>query len=250
VSKQKRDKEPFAQIPLEVLQSEAYRWLPHFAVRVLVALAAKYNGYNNGGLELTVRDAAVFGINEDELFAGLGPRNYRQAVDAEKTTTKEALGRRGIMKKRVSAALSLTLIAASVAAADYPDVPLDQLLTPTQQLFIGTAEMDAGERESLRLTLIAKYRDGFEKGKQEGSKTAARVATAPSVIESQIDGDFEGWEGETIVKLMNGQIWQQAEYHYDYDYSFMAEVVIYRSGGSYKMKVEGIDEAVRVIQLK
>jgi hypothetical protein len=29
------------------------------------------------------------------------------------------------------------------------------------------------------------------------------------VIESQIDGDFEGWDGETIFKLTNGEIWQQ-----------------------------------------
>lgn len=33
-------------------------------------------------------------------------------------------------------------------------------------------------------------------------------------IETQIDGDFSGWEGETIYKLRNGHIWQQARYHY------------------------------------
>jgi hypothetical protein len=32
-------------------------------------------------------------------------------------------------------------------------------------------------------------------------------AQAASVIETKIDGDFEGWEGETVVKLMNGQVW-------------------------------------------
>jgi len=26
-------------------------------------------------------------------------------------------------------------------------------------------------------------------------------------IETHIEGDFEGWEGETIYKLSNGQIW-------------------------------------------
>jgi len=45
--------------------------------------------------------------------------------------------------------------------------------------------------------------------------------TSPDYIESQIDGDFEGWEGDTIIKLMNGQIWQQTEYYYYYTYSFM-----------------------------
>ena len=70
------------------------------------------------------------------------------------------------------------------------------------------------------------------------------------VIESQIDGDFEGWEGETIVKLMNGQIWQQTEYYYYYHYAFMPKVLIYKSGSGYKMKVEGIEKAVRVKRLK
>lgn len=72
----------------------------------------------------------------------------------------------------------------------------------------------------------------------------------PSVIESQIDGDFEGWEGETIVKLMNGQIWQQTEYYYRYHYSFMPKVLIIKSGGSYKMKVDGIEKLIRVQRLR
>ena len=74
--------------------------------------------------------------------------------------------------------------------------------------------------------------------------------SSPSVIESQIDGDFEGWEGESIVKLMNGQIWQQSDYYYYYHYAFMPKVFIFRSGGGYKMKVEGIEKAVSVKRLK
>ena len=35
---------------------------------------------------------------------------------------------------------------------------------------------------------------------------------------SRIDGIFEGWRGDTIVKLKNGQFWQQAIYSYNYDY--------------------------------
>jgi len=71
-----------------------------------------------------------------------------------------------------------------------------------------------------------------------------------SIIESQIYGDFEGWEGETIIKLMNGQIWQQTEYYYQYHYSFMPNVFIYKTDYGYKMKVEGIDKAIGVSRLK
>jgi len=51
--------------------SDAYRWLPHFARSVLFAVASRYRGYNNGGLELTVKTANEQGINKSELYAGL-----------------------------------------------------------------------------------------------------------------------------------------------------------------------------------
>ena len=33
------------------------------------------------------------------------------------------------------------------------------------------------------------------------------------VIESNIDGAFEGWNGDTVYRLMNGQTWKQKEYN-------------------------------------
>ncbi len=48
--------------------------------------------------------------------------------------------------------------------------------------------------------------------KSTSPKSKSRKAPSSEVIECKIDGAFEGWEGETIVKLTNGQIWQQSEY--------------------------------------
>lgn len=71
------------------------------------------------------------------------------------------------------------------------------------------------------------------------------------VIESKIDGMFEGWRGDTIVKLTNGQIWQQAEYYYSYRFAYRRlDVLIYQTDGGYKMKVEGGDRSVRVTRLR
>jgi hypothetical protein len=69
------------------------------------------------------------------------------------------------------------------------------------------------------------------------------------MIKSQIDGEFSGWEGDTLVKLVNGQVWQQAEYWYHYHYAYMPRVTITTDGG-YKMAVEGISKSVRVERLK
>ena len=65
------------------------------------------------------------------------------------------------------------------------------------------------------------------------------LPTSASVIESRIDGEFNGW------------IWQQSAYHDHYHYAFGLSVLIYSSGGGYKIKVDGdSDDAVSVRRLR
>jgi len=74
--------------------------------------------------------------------------------------------------------------------------------------------------------------------------------TIGNAIESKIDGIFEGWDGDTIFQLINGQTWQQDSYDYMYHYAFMPDVLIYKDGIRYKMKVEGVDDVIYVKRLK
>ena len=78
----------------------------------------------------------------------------------------------------------------------------------------------------------------------------SKFSSSNQTIESQVEGDFEGFEGETIIQLVNGQVWQQSEYWYHYHYSFMPQVFIYNQGGIYKMKVDGVDQSVGVTRLR
>lgn len=70
------------------------------------------------------------------------------------------------------------------------------------------------------------------------------------VVESRIDGEFEGWDGESLFRLMNGQVWQQSSYAYHYTYSFNPRVRIYRSGTRYIMEVERVSRTIQVTRLK
>lgn len=70
------------------------------------------------------------------------------------------------------------------------------------------------------------------------------------MIDSQIDEEFTGWDGETIFRLMNGQIWQQTSYSYTYHYDFIPKVLIFRTGGGYIMQVDGIQERIGVRLLR
>ena len=149
------------------------------------------------------------------------------------------------MKPVILFLIILFLWQTSGSTEKLPEITLDRLLPKAKQVEMGLHKLTSKERDKLRIYII----DMFLKGIEEGKKQIAS-AQLPNVIESQIDGNFEGWEGETVVKLMNGQIWQQSEYYYHYHYAFMPKVLIYKSSGVYKMKVEGIKKTVRVIQLK
>lgn len=76
------------------------------------------------------------------------------------------------------------------------------------------------------------------------------IASLGQYLETRIDGDFNGFEGETILKLTNGQIWQQSEYWYHYHYAYSPQVTIFQSNGQYKIQVDGVDKSVDVTRLK
>ena len=118
-----------------------------------------------------------------------------------------------------------------------PPADIRQLMSASQFEAAGLRKLSDSEIQALNSWL-----SGF----------AVKLLAAPderstaAVIESQIDGEFQGWDGETIFKLLNGQIWQQSSYQYHYHYAYMPKVTIYRTDGGYKMKVDGVDQTIYV----
>lgn len=138
------------------------------------------------------------------------------------------------------------LFISEISFADqYSDIPMERLFTNDELKSIGVEKLSKSEVENLRLLVIEKFIQGYEFGKKETSS-----ARGPDSIESKIDGDFEGWDGETVVKLVNGQIWQQSEYYYTYHYAYRPDVLVFKNGSGYRMKVDGVDKAVGVTRLK
>lgn len=68
------------------------------------------------------------------------------------------------------------------------------------------------------------------------------------VVESRIDGEFTGWRGRTIVKLENGQKWQQSESGSYGDVNMTNPTVTIKpmSLGSWLIVVKGCNCSVRV----
>ena len=84
----------------------------------------------------------------------------------------------------------------------------------------------------------------------EGVSDSILVSQVTDFIRTCIDGEFVGWEGDTVFVLCNGQVWQQASYDYTYHYAYRPDILIYRADSVYRMKVEGVQDTIEVIRLQ
>lgn len=69
-----------------------------------------------------------------------------------------------------------------------------------------------------------------------------------TAIKSKIVSEFNGWSGDTIFELQNGQIWKQAKYKYKYFYAYRPNALIVKVGSKYIMNVKG--KTIQVIKIK
>ena len=151
------------------------------------------------------------------------------------------------LRLRAIAVLPVIVISSVLAQ----ESALDSVIPVERQEDLGLDALSAEQKEALLGLLSEIYQAGVQEGRRSSPQQIGAPATStPSAIESKVDGEFEGWEGETIVRLVNGQIWEQVEYYYHYHYAYMPDVLIYPSNGTFKMKVEGVDRAVGVRQIK
>ena len=70
-------------------------------------------------------------------------------------------------------------------------------------------------------------------------------------LTTRLAGPFTGWDGDTVFRLENGQLWQQIDSSYLYSRAESPRVTIRRAAfGSYLLQVEGIGRTVRVRRLE
>jgi len=83
----------------------------------------------------------------------------------------------------------------------------------------------------------------------DGVDGVIAVTQVTDFTRSCIDGEFEGWEGDTVFTFCNGQVWQQSSYDYTYHYAYRPDTLVYWNGYEYRLKVEGVDDTIAVIKL-
>lgn len=89
---------------------------------------------------------------------------------------------------------------------------------------------------------------GFWDGFWEGYAGAGGWGYTYTPIESYVSSDFDGLQRGNIYVLANGQVWEQTEYYFYYNFAYRPRVRIYMSHGTYLMRVEGVNRAVAVVR--
>ena len=91
---------------------------------------------------------------------------------------------------------------------------------------------------------IKVYKDGKKyKISIQGIEKVMACNKLQEVIESNIDGDFKGWDGNTTFELVNKQKWQQdAPTPTIFANLYRPAVTIYLTSEGYKMKIAGLNE--------
>lgn len=71
-----------------------------------------------------------------------------------------------------------------------------------------------------------------------------------AVLRTQIEGDFEGWDGDTVFELANGNILKQLQYSYTYHYAYRPDAVVFEQNGLLFLLVDGVDETIGVMVIR
>ena len=159
----------------------------------------------------------------------------------------------GVMLIATTAALASPAAAQQPPAAAQEAPPkLERFVSIERQQTLGIDRLTPEQRADLARLLLEVYQLGVQSGQERaaGPGQPKAEAAAPTGFESKVEGEFSGWAGETMVKLLNGEVWRQVENYYHYYYAYMPKVLVYRTADGYKMKVDGVDKAVGVERVR
>jgi len=156
--------------------------------------------------------------------------------------------------------MTLLLMAASVSALADGFSSLEEQMTGKEFNAAGLEKLSPQELNELNswirkhslATLATPATVSTAAGKSNDTAKPAKDDGDRSTITSKLQGKFSGWDGQTVFKLENGMIWAQKGKKKFYTEEIENPVVIIEPGmfGVWRLRVEGVDEDVRVVRIQ
>jgi hypothetical protein len=110
---------------------------------------------------------------------------------------------------------------------------LRALLSAPNRRALNVDRMPPAQAEALRRSLLEAF-------------TLGQASANDGGFESSIAGRFDGWNGDTVVRLLDGTRWRQVDGAVVVHHAFMPPVTVYRSGTTHRMRIEGLGRSVSV----
>lgn len=134
--------------------------------------------------------------------------------------------------------------------ADGPDIR--KLMTPEEFEAAGLDKLSPAEIEALNRWVVRYTAHEAPEVRRQDVVVKAEAAKADEAgIKTRIAGEFTGWDGDTIFRLQNGQVWKQrldGRWHYRAD---SPEVELHKNlMGFWVLKVVETDKSIGVKRLK
>ncbi len=193
--------ERFGAIPVELMESDAWHWLPLFARVSVLALAAGYWGTNNGGIELPDKRAADLGLSRQDKNVGLRLAArvgiVRQTVKARRRSGRGIPAKYAITWKKLDHFENLGFCATEKPSNDWinADIPAEPIKsrraaerflgwkTSTGSLRAAGQTLEGGHHERSEKDGIEVARVARKSGFQASRATRSKSHVRPEAIE-------------------------------------------------------------------
>ena len=143
-----------------------------------------------------------------------------------------------------------TLTLCGAVRADGPDIR--KLMTPEEFQAAGLDKLTPQQIEALNRWVVRYTAHEAPEVRRQDEVVKAEAAKAEDEgIKTRIAGAFEGWDGDTVFRLQNGQVWKQrleGRWHYRAD---SPEVELHKNlMGFWVLKVVETDKSIGVKRLQ
>ena len=135
-----------------------------------------------------------------------------------------------------------TLASPAASTQATPTAPVEN--TETTPAPITAPAVPATEPTSV--SGVSSYQEIFGLENQAAAKGLKQIS-------SRIINDFDGWDGKTVFRLENGQVWMQKDVNSTLSWrgsSHPVATIRRKTFNSYLLKVEGTNKSVRVTRIK